>query len=102
MKVLKSLLSHPEEVEDKAFAYTHFGPPGKIINRGYNDDIDITQIAFENNLKLNIKPTDFEKNSIYIGVRIGGGELTIPDNKPGLSFLADFYFYRRWPCQTQC
>ncbi len=89
---LKVPVEPPEEVEDKAFAYTQFGPPGKIISRGYNDDVDITQIAYENNLKLNIKPTDFEKNTIYVGVRIGGGGLTIPDNKPGLSFLADSTF----------
>lgn len=89
---IKVPVEPPEEVEDKAFAYTHFGPPGKIINRKHNDEVDVTQIAYENNLKLNIKATDFEKNTIYVGVRIGGGGLTIPDNKPGLSFLADSTF----------
>ena len=57
---LKVPVEPPGEVEDKAFAYTQFSPPGKIISRGYNDDVDITQIAYENNFKALIsKPTDF-------------------------------------------
>lgn len=91
-KSFKIPVDPPLAVEKKTFAYTDFGSPGKIIFQRYHDDINITQISFENNLTLNIKPTDFEKNTIYVGVRVGGGELTIPKNKPGLSFLADTTF----------
>lgn len=89
---IKVPVEPPVEVEDRAFAYSDFGSAGEIINRSYIDDLDLTQITYGNNLKLNIKPTDFEKNTLHIGVRIGGGLLTNPESKPGLSFLADSTF----------
>jgi zinc protease len=39
-------------------------------------------------VRVNLKRTDFQKNSIYVGARFGNGQLTQPKDKPGLSFFA--------------
>jgi zinc protease len=78
----------PVNEEIAAWAYTDFGTPGKVAERKVIEDLGITQIRFENNVRLNLKKTEFEKNSIGIGVRIGGGLLTMPKGKKGLAQFA--------------
>ncbi len=75
----------PEKIADLAWGYTDFGPPGKVAQRKHVDDLDLTLITFENGVRLNLKKTDFEANSIHIGVRLGTGQLTEPRDEPGLA-----------------
>ena len=65
----------------KDFAYTDFGPAGAIRSQGYIDDVEVTTVEFENNVKLNIKKTDYETNVIRLRARIGMGSLTFPDKR---------------------
>jgi len=76
------------EAKQSRFAYTSFGKPGKVAERKHIQDLGITQLRFANNVRLNLKRTDFEKDAISIGVRIGGGLLTLPEGKPGLPMAA--------------
>ncbi|MFT5106972.1 MAG: zinc protease [Pseudoalteromonas tetraodonis] len=82
----------PEEVEQKAFAYTDFGEPGKVVETKVHEDLGVTQMKFANHVRLNLKPTDFEKGTILISMRIGSGELSAPKDKPGLSMVASSTF----------
>ena len=75
----------PEAIADLKWAYTDFGAPGKIAKREHIDDLDITEITFENGVRLNLKKTDFEANRIRVSVRLGTGQLTEPRDQPGLS-----------------
>jgi zinc protease len=76
-------------VQDTAkFAYTDFGTPGKIAERRHIDDVNADVIRFENNVLLNMKKTDFEKDVIRISVRVGDGSLSIPRKDNALSILA--------------
>jgi zinc protease len=75
----------PEAIAEAKWAYTDFGPPGKIAKREHLDDLDITLVTFENGVRLNLKKTDFEANRIRVGVRVGTGLLTEPANQPGLA-----------------
>ena len=75
----------PESIADLAWAYTDFGAPGKIAKREHIDDLDLTLIAFENGVRLNLKKTDFEANRIRVSVRLGTGQLTEPKSQPGLA-----------------
>lgn len=84
----KTEVTAPVEEEVAAWAYTDFGAPGKVAETKVVEDLGITQIRFENNVRLNLKRTDFEKNSIGVGVRIGGGLLTMPKGKQGLAQFA--------------
>ena len=72
-------------VEDikQEFAYTDFGKAGTVIERGSIDDIEITTVMFDNNVRLNIKKTPYETDVIRLRAAMGGGNLTFPIDKPG-------------------
>ncbi|MFW6412681.1 MAG: M16 family metallopeptidase [Oceanicaulis sp.] len=58
------------------FAYTDFGTPGTVVERETLDEFDLTRVVFENGVRLNVKPTDFEDNVIRVRVDFGAGDLT--------------------------
>lgn len=82
----------PAQEETAAFAYTDFGPAGKVAKRSEAKDLEITQAVFENNVRFNHKRTEFEKGTIRVLVSFGGGKLTVPANKPGLLPFAQSTF----------
>ncbi|BCU78598.1 peptidase M16 [Luteolibacter sp. LG18] len=75
-----------------AFGYTSFGPAGKVVTTKQVADLGITQLVLSNNIRVNLKKTDFEKNSIRMLARIGSGQLSQPVDKPGLGLLASALF----------
>ncbi|MES2693670.1 MAG: insulinase family protein [Verrucomicrobiota bacterium] len=79
----------PAAIQDTQWAYTDFGPAGKIAKRDHVADLDVTLLSFENGVRLNLKKTEFEANRIRINVRIGSGQLTEPKDKPGLSYYTN-------------
>jgi zinc protease len=74
------------------FAYSELGKPGKIERTRKVDDLGITQITLTNHVRVNLKPTDFEKNRIQILARIGSGQLSQPVGKPLLDDVATAVF----------
>ena len=82
----------PKNEEDLKFAYTDFGAAGKIAKREEVKDLEITQITFENNVRLNLKKTPFQKNAISVLVNFGGGKLAAPKDKAGLIPFAQSNF----------
>lgn len=61
-----------------AFGYTDFGAPSAIVADTEIVDLGIRQIRFANNVRLNLKQTDFERGRLRYRVRIGSGLLAIP------------------------
>ncbi len=82
----------PSEEKAAQFAYTNFGPPGKIAEREDVKDLGIVEATFANNVHINVKRTDREKDVVYVLVRFGGGVLELPTDKPGLVTLANNIF----------
>jgi len=86
--------SHAKPVEateaNKAvpFGYTEFGKPGTVVSEKKVEDLGITQLVFSNNVRVNLKKTDFDKDKIQLLARIGSGQLSQPKDKPGLGMLA--------------
>ena len=79
----------PAEKEASRFAYADLPAPGKIAERKFIEDLEITQLRFENNVRVNLKATDFEEETIHLVARIGAGTITQPKDKPGLgTFLS--------------
>ena len=74
----------PVDYGNITFAYTDFGTPGTIVSDVTQDDLDIRQLVLSNNVRLNMKKTDFEENSIIITARFGTGRLGQPINETGL------------------
>jgi zinc protease len=76
----------------QAFAYTDFGKPGKTILRTEVKDLGITQLVLSNRVRVNLKPTDFEKGKIRLSARVGSGKLTQPKDMPMLDSFATAVF----------
>jgi len=74
------------------FAYTSFGKSGTATSRKEVADLGITQLVLSNNIRVNLKPTDFEKGRIHLLARIGSGQLTQPKDKPMLKEFATAVF----------
>lgn len=82
----------PEEATAAEFAYTAFGDPSDVVKTNYHEDLEIRQVKFGNGVKLNLKQTDFEANTIRVGVSFGHGGVDVPEEKPGLRLLAQQTF----------
>jgi zinc protease len=78
----------PADASNTQFAYSDFGARGEVVERHEIADLGITTVRFANNVRLNLKPTDFADDSIFISVRFGAGRLELPASQPGLSLLA--------------
>ena len=87
-----TLVSAPAENTIKQFTYRDFGTPGAVAERKPLPDLDAMLVRFANGVKLNVKPTAFEKDKVGIVVRFAGGYLALPKNKPGLSWALPFAF----------
>ncbi len=75
----------------KQFSYRDFGPKGTVAERKRLPDIDVTQVRFANGVRLNIKPTQFEKDKVSVVARFAGGYLALPP-KRGLGWALPFAF----------
>jgi len=72
----------------KAFAYTEFGPAGKVRDTKVQEGLDITSVVLANNVRVNIKKTNYEKDVVHVVIRVGGGLLELPADKLGLNQFA--------------
>ncbi len=82
-------VSAAPERGDSAFAYDDFGAPGAVLERRRAEDLDVTEVRFANNVRLNVKPTDFARDRVSVSVRVGAGRLEMPKELPGLEYLAE-------------
>jgi zinc protease len=89
---LRQPISPPENKPDQPFAYTDFGPPGKIVHQELLPQTDIHLLQFANGVRANLKRTNFEAAKVYLTVRLGQGLLTEPQDQPGLGELASAVF----------
>ena len=55
-------------------------------------DPGVTQARYPNGVRANWKRTEFEEDVIVVSVRVGGGELTLPSDRPGLARFAEGAF----------
>jgi len=78
----------PTETANAAFAYDNFGTPGKIVGDERVEDLGIRRIRFANNVMLNIKQTDFQKDKVMLSLRVDGGNLLATREDPTKVALA--------------
>jgi len=74
----------PKEGAAEAFAYSTFGTPGKVVADSRISDLGVRTVRFANNVRLNIKKTNFEAGKVRFVVRLGDGILDLPKDEPGL------------------
>ena len=83
----KVSVSPIEDKGDQSFAYQDFGPAGEIRSDERIEDMDIRTLTFSNNVRLNLKVTDWEDNRIRVSTNIGSGLLEFHDAPDGLASL---------------
>ncbi|MFM2197371.1 MAG: hypothetical protein RLZZ505_803 [Verrucomicrobiota bacterium] len=88
----KNTVEPPAARELIPFGYTDFGTPGTVAETVEVEDLGITQIKLANNVRINLKKTDFEKNRIRMMARIGTGQLSQPEGMPMLDKFANAVF----------
>lgn len=77
----KVAVEAPRQGVSAVFGYSDFGAPGAIVSDTTIADLGIRQIRFANNVRLNLKQTDFETGRLRYRVRIGSGLLAIPKER---------------------
>ena len=78
----------PAEAQSVAFAYDDFGTPGRVVSDERVEDLGIRRIRFANNVMLNIKTTDFQKDKVMMSLRVDGGNLLATRDDPTKVSLA--------------
>lgn len=70
----------------KPWAYTEFGAPGRVVERREVADIGATFIRFANGARLTVRPSQVERNRIFVNVRAGDGLLDLPPGQPDIGW----------------
>lgn len=78
-------------VQSKSFPYLE--PPARKgnIRKSYNDanDLGVTILEFDNNVRLQLKQTDFKPNSFMVKINFGQGKRSLSADKTKLLVLAE-------------
>ena len=80
-------VAEPEDVAEVMFAYDDWGTPGTITTDSMIDDLGIRTVTFANNVRLNVKQTDFEPGRVRFQVEMDGGQFAITDQNPSAAGL---------------
>ncbi|MEW6079281.1 MAG: insulinase family protein [Thermodesulfobacteriota bacterium] len=87
---LKTSVQKPEEKAVQAFPYLPDPQTKGRVSREVTDaDIGVTRVDFENQVRLNMKKTDFKVNQVVAEIRFGRGESAEPENLPALCELGE-------------
>lgn len=74
----------PRETPLPVFAYSDFGPAGKIESQERDATLDFYRVKFANGIRLNVKRTIFRKDGVDVRVRFEGGQLAQSNHGAGL------------------
>ena len=62
---------------------------GRVVRKVEDADIGVIRMDFENQVRLNMKPTDFKANQVTAEIRFGRGESAEPADQPALCELGE-------------
>lgn len=85
-------VSAPKVEEVKKFAYNDFGKAGKYEEVFVDKELNLHGYKFENNVRLTLMPTEYEKGSISINVNFGNGSRLINKDNDGIETVARAVF----------
>lgn len=89
---LEAKVLAPDEREDLEFAYTDFGEPGRVVEREFVEDLDLTQAVLSNRARVNVMSTPYDAGTIHVQLRFGSGLLEVDPSQPGLPLAASSMF----------
>ncbi|HET9627928.1 MAG TPA: insulinase family protein [Novosphingobium sp.] len=76
-RVTRSGASAPE-----AFAYTDFGPAGRVVADQREPALGIREIRFANGVRLNLKQTALEQDRVMVSLNLDGGDMLVTREDP--------------------
>lgn len=85
-------ISQYSQSESKAFPYLVIPDASTALIKKREENVrglGITTVDFKNNVRLNLKPTDYKKNEVLFKVCFGEGKKSEPYIKPGLSYVSE-------------
>lgn len=83
----KLAVSAPAVLANKPWSYISFGEPGRVAERTRIADLGVTFVRFDNGVRLTVRPSATTRNSIQVTVRIGGGLLDLPADRPSAAWI---------------
>ena len=87
----QTAIAPPEKIVTVPFAYSsNSEDKGKIESNIHHSDLAIHQIVFDNQVRLNLKSTEFDKDSVQVAVQFGGGKLKETPEVAGCLFVLAF------------
>ena len=78
----RACLYTADKFRSGGLVFSKFGATSGIAEKKYFDELGITQIKFNNGVRLNLKRTDFAKDEVLMKVSFGDGIVDIPLDKP--------------------
>lgn len=67
--------------------YADFSGKFEVV-KDFRDELDIRQVAYKNNVRANLKTTDFAKDEVVINVSFGGGKYDLPQGREAIGAIA--------------
>jgi zinc protease len=64
------------------------GAPGRVVSSRRIEDMDVTIVRFANGTTLTFKHTDYDRGSVAVQLRFGGGVSAMSPTRPSLGWLA--------------
>ena len=81
-EAMRAPIAPPSNTALSSFAYTDFGPAGKVVSDATEPALGIREIRFANGVRLNLKRTDLAKDQVLVQVSVDGGNLLATRDNP--------------------
>lgn len=88
--VMREKIADDSATATADFAYTDFGPPGKVVRDVREPLLGVREVRFANGVMLNLKHTDIEKDKVRVGLAIDGGDMLDTRANPLASEMAPY------------
>ncbi len=74
-EVMHTAITPPASKAAASFAYTDFGPAGTVASDTREPALGIRTLRFANNVRLNLKHTDLQRDAVLVQVSLDGGQM---------------------------
>ena len=81
-QAMRARLVRGTDVAAAGFAYDDFGPHGTVADDTREAALGIRQVRFANNVRLNIKRTDIDRDRVLVQLSIDGGDMLNTRDNP--------------------
>ncbi len=78
----------PQTQATRAWPYASFGPAGRVVERREVGDLGTTFVRFANGVRLTVRPSTLRRDQVLVSVRVGGGLLDLPRDRPSPTWAA--------------